>query len=135
MAERVETTDKEREKYIMMHMEEKKKRYETVNDKLWYLETRMDTMSRDQAESSCAKQSMLDALLRNSITQEKTASEKSKKQPGARVDFVEPQRKMQESTPLPQMLNSIGSGMTETATKGGVLNSTRRPTDSGHIPV
>ena len=53
-------------------MEENKKRYETVNEKLWSLATRMDTMSRDQAESSCAIQSKLDALYRNSITQNST---------------------------------------------------------------
>ena len=47
--------------------EEKKKRNETVNDKLWSLETTMDTTSRDQAESACAIQSKLDALLRNSF--------------------------------------------------------------------
>ena len=47
MAGRVETTDKEREKHIRKVMEEMKRRYETVNDKLSNLETRMDTMSRD----------------------------------------------------------------------------------------
>ena len=39
MAERVETTDKEREKFKKKDMEVKKKRYETVNDKLWSLQT------------------------------------------------------------------------------------------------
>ena len=86
----------------------------------------METMSRDQAESSCAIQSKFDALLSNSISQEKTASQKSEKQPITRVDFVEPQCKKQESTPLPQINNSI-SGMTKTATKGGVSSSTRTP--------
>ena len=33
-------------------MEEMKKRYDTVNDKLWNLETRMKTMSKDPAETS-----------------------------------------------------------------------------------
>ena len=46
------------------------------------------------------------------------------------MNFVEPQRKKQESTPLPQVHNSIGSRMTKTATKGGVSNSTRIPRDS-----
>ena len=69
MAERVETTDKEREKYIKKDMEKMKRRYETVNDKLRNLETRMDTTSRDQAENSCAIQPKLDAHLRNSIAQ------------------------------------------------------------------
>ena len=68
MTERVETTDKERQKFIKKNTEEIKRRYETVNDKLWNLETRMDTMSRDQAENSCAIQSKLDALFRHSIT-------------------------------------------------------------------
>ena len=71
MAGRVETTDKEREKTIMKVMEEMKRRYETVNDKLSNLETRMDIMSRDQAENSCAIQFKLDALLRNTIAQKK----------------------------------------------------------------
>ena len=67
MSDKVEATDKKREKHIKKDMEEKKKRYDTVNGKLWNLETRMDTMSKDQTESSCAIQSKLDALLRNSI--------------------------------------------------------------------
>ena len=72
VAERVETTDKEREKFIKRDMEEKEKRYEIVNEKLWSLEKGMDTMSTDQAESSRAIQSKLDALSRNSITQNST---------------------------------------------------------------
>ena len=52
-----------------------KQRYDTVNDKLWNVETRMDTMSKDQAESSCAIQSKLDALLRNSIAQDKLVAD------------------------------------------------------------
>ena len=35
-----------------------------------------------------------------------------------RVDFVKPQRKKQESTPLPHVHNSIGSGLIKMATKG-----------------
>ena len=53
----------------------------------------MHTKSRDQAESCFAIQFKLDALLRNSITHEKTALEKSEKQSGSRVDFVETKRK------------------------------------------
>ena len=75
-------------------MEEMKKRNDTVNEKLWNLETRMDTMSRDQAESSHAIQSKLDALLRNSIAQDKLVAQKPQ---GTRVDFVEPQRKKNEN--------------------------------------
>ena len=70
MSDKVEATDKEREKHIKKDMEETKQRYDTVNDKLWNLETRMDTMSKDQAESFCAIQSKLDALLKSSIAQE-----------------------------------------------------------------
>ena len=89
MSDKVEATDKEREKHIKKNMQEMKQRYDTVNEKLWNLETRMDTMNRDQAESSCAIQSKLDALLRNSTPQ------------GTRFDFIEPQRNKRESTPLP----------------------------------
>ena len=67
-----------------------KKPYDTVNEKLWNLETRMDRISKDQAESSCAIQSKLDALLRNSIAQDKLVAHKPQ---GTRVDFVEPQQK------------------------------------------
>ena len=72
----METTDKEQERFIKNDKEEMKKRYETVNDKLWNLETRMDTMSGDQAENSGAIQSKLDALLKNSITQDRTVQRK-----------------------------------------------------------
>ena len=58
----------------------------------------MDTMSRDQAESSCAIQSKLDAILRNSITRDNLLTNRTQ---GNRVDLVEPQRNKRESTPLP----------------------------------
>ena len=57
-------------------MEEMKRTYETVNNKIWNIETTLGTMSRDQAESSCAIQSKLGPLLRNSIAQEKTIPDK-----------------------------------------------------------
>ena len=88
-------------------MEEMKKRYDTVNEKLWNHETRMDTMSKDQAENFCAKQSKLDALLRNSIAQDKLATVKPQ---GTRVDFIEPQQNKRESAPLPRSAASIGTG-------------------------
>ena len=66
MADKVETTDKEGEKHIKKAMEGMKKRYDTVNEKMWSLETRMETMSKEQAESSGAIQSKLVILLRNS---------------------------------------------------------------------
>ena len=90
MSDKLEATDKEREKHIKRDMEEVKKRYDTVNEKLWNLDTRMDEMGREQAESSCAIQSKLDALLRNSLAQDKLVVEKPS---GTRVNFVEPQRK------------------------------------------
>ena len=77
MASRMETTDEEREKHIKNNIGEMKKRSETVNNKVWNLEMRMDTMGRDQAESSSAKQFQSDALLRKSIAQEKAAPAKT----------------------------------------------------------
>ena len=70
MAGKVETTEKEREIDIKKVMEEMKKRYDIVSEKLWNLETRMDTMSKEQVESSGAIQSKLDVLLRNSKAQD-----------------------------------------------------------------
>ena len=75
-----------------------KQRYDTVNSKLGSLETRIDAMSRDQAESSCAIQSKLDAILRNSTSQDKLVTDRTQ---GNSVDFVEPQQNKRESTPLP----------------------------------
>ena len=71
----MDTTDKEREKYIKNDKEEMKKQFDTRNNNVWNLEKRIDTMSRDQAESSCAINLKLDALLRNSIAQEKTVAD------------------------------------------------------------
>ena len=61
-----------RKKYRERHIEKMKRRYENVNDNLWNIETTMVTVSRDKAESSCAIQSKLDPILRNSIAREKT---------------------------------------------------------------
>ena len=127
MSDKVETTDKEREKHIKKDMEEMKKRYDTVNEKLWNLETRMDTMSKDQADTSCAIQSKLDALLRNFIAKDKLVADKPQ---GTRVDFVEPQRKKRESTPLTRIATSIGAVGSKTTMKGGTSNSTNAPEDS-----
>ena len=68
-------------------MQELKQRYDTVNSKLGSLETKIDTMSRDQAESSCAIQSKLDAILRNFTSLDKPVTDRTQ---GNRVDFVEP---------------------------------------------
>ena len=84
MVEKVETTDKEREKHITKNMEEMKRVYENVETKLWNLETKlwsletkMVTMSSEKAESSFATHSKLDAVLRNSIAQEKIIPDKT----------------------------------------------------------
>ena len=98
MSDKVDTTDEERDKNIKKDMQEMKQRYDAVNSQLGSLETRMDTMSRNQAESSCAKQAKLDAILRNSTSQDRPAAERTQ---GNRVDFVEPQRNKRQSTPLP----------------------------------
>ena len=102
-----------------------KKRYDTVTEKLWNLETRMDTMSKDQAESSCATQSKLDALLRNSISQNKLATDKPQV---TRIDFIEPQRNKREPTPLPRSAQYSDRG-SKTIMKGGTSNSTNVPGD------
>ena len=88
MSDKIDTTDEERDKNIRKDMREMKQRYDAVNSQLGSLETRMDTMSRDQAESSSAIQTKLDAILRNST-------------PGNSVDFVEPERNKRQPTPLP----------------------------------
>ena len=122
MSDKVDATDKERETNINKDMEERKKRYDTVNEKLESLETRMDTMGKDQAESSCAIQPKLDALLSNSIAQDKLVVVKSSE---TRVDFVEPHRKKRESTPLTRIDSTMASGGMRTAMKVGASNSTR----------
>ena len=124
MSEKVEATDKERERYIKNDMQEMKQRYDTVNEKLWNLKTRMDTMSRYQAESSCAIQSKLDALLRNSTAQDKLVADRPQ---GTRVDLTEPQRNKPESTPLTQMAASTGAGGSKTIMKGGSSNTSNAP--------
>ena len=98
MSDQIGATDKDREKNIKKDIQENKQRYDTVNSKLGSLETKVETMSRDQAESSCAIQSKLDAILRNSITQDNLVTNRAQ---GNRVDFVEPLRNKRESTPLP----------------------------------
>ena len=59
MSDKVETTDEERDKNIRKDMREMKQRYDAVNSQLGSLETRVDTMSREQAESSSAIQTKL----------------------------------------------------------------------------
>ena len=105
--QKVESNDKEREKHIIKDMQEMKQRYDTVNEKMWDLETRMDTMSRDQAESSCAIQSKLDPLLTNSTAQDKLAADRPQ---GTRIDFAEQQRNKRESTTLRRVATSTHKG-------------------------
>ena len=98
MSDKVDTTDGERDKNIKKDMQEMKQRYDAVKSQLGSLETRTDTISRDQAESSCAIQAKLDAILRNSTSQDRSAAERTQ---GNRIDFVEPQRNKRQSIPLP----------------------------------
>ena len=77
MSDKIDTTDEERDKNIRKDMREMKQRYDAVNSQLGNLETRMDTMNRDQAESSSAIQTKLDAILRNSTPQDRPAAERT----------------------------------------------------------
>ena len=127
MSDKVEATDKDREENINKDMQAMKQRYDAVNSKLGSLETRMDTMSRDQAESSCAIQAKLDAILRNSTSKHLSMQ-------GNRVDFVESQRNKRESTllPLPRGASSIGpgGGGAKTIIKSGTSTTTNGPWNS-----
>ena len=98
MSDKVDATDEEREKNIKKDLQEMKQQNDAVNSQLGSLETRMVAMSRDQAESSCAKQAKLDAILRTSTSQDRPAAARTQ---GNIVDFVEPQRNKWQSTPLP----------------------------------
>ena len=98
MSDKIDTTDEERDKNIRKDMREMKQRYDAVNSQLGSSETRMNTMSRDQAESSSAIQTKFDAILKDSTPQDRPAAERTQ---GNRVDFVEPQRNKRQSTPLP----------------------------------
>ena len=53
ISDKVEATDGERDKNIKKDMQEMKQRYDAVNRQLGSLETRMDTMRRDQADFMC----------------------------------------------------------------------------------
>ena len=88
MSDKIEATNEEREKSIRKDMQQLKNRYDDVNIQLGSLEKRMDTRNRNQAESSCAIQAKLDAILRNSTSQERPAADRTQ---GTRVDFVESQ--------------------------------------------
>ena len=63
IAEKVVKYDTELENLITKVMVEVKKRYESVDGKLWSLHTRMVTISRDQADTFCVNQPQLGAPL------------------------------------------------------------------------
>ena len=129
MQDKVEATNEEREKNIKKDMQQLKNRYDDVNSQLGSLEKRMDTMSKSQAESSCAIQAKLDAILKSSTSQERPAADRMQ---GTRVDFVEPQRNKRQSTPLPITRDAVSIAPTaaKTIMKNGTSNTTTGPGDS-----
>ena len=129
MSDNVETTNEERDKNIKKDLQQLKNRYDDVNSQLGSLEKRMDTMSKNQAESSCAIQAKLDAILSNSTSQERPAADRTQ---GTRVDFVEPQRNKRQSTPLPLTRDTVSKAPTaaKTIMKNGMSSTTTGPGDS-----
>ena len=129
MPDKVDATNEERDKNIKKDMQQLKNRYDDVNSQLGSLEKRMDTMNRNQAESSCAIQAKLDAILRNSTSQERPAADRTQ---GTRVDFVEPQRNKRQSTPLPLNRDAVSIAPTaaKTIMKNGTSNTMSGPGDS-----
>ena len=135
MSDKVNATDEEREKTIKKDLQLMKKRYDDVNRQLESLETRMDAMSRNQAESLCAIQAKLDAIVRNSTSQDRPAADRTQ---GNRVDFLEPQRNKRQSTPLPLTRDAVScqNAVTRDAVgakiimKSGTVNTTSGPGDS-----
>ena len=129
MSDNVDATNEERDKNIKKDMQQLKNRYDDVNSQLGSLEKRMDIMNRTQAESSSAIQAKLDAILRNSTSQERPAVDRTR---GTRVDFVEPQRIKRQSTPLPLNRDAVSIAPTaaKTIMKSGTSNTTSGPGDS-----
>ena len=129
MSDKVDATNEERDKNIKKDMQQLKNRYDDVNSQFGSLEKRMDIMNRNQAESSCAIQAKLDAILRNSTSQEKPAADRTQ---GTRVDFVEPQRGKRQSTPLPLTRDTVSIAPTaaKTIRKNGTSSTTTGPGDS-----
>ena len=128
MSDKVEATEGERDKNIKKDMQEMKQRYDAVNSQLGSLETRMDTMRRDQAESSSAIQAKLVAILRNSTSQDRPVTDRTQ---GNIVDFVEPQRNKRQSTPLPLPRDVVSTAPgAKTIVKSGTANTTSGPEDS-----
>ena len=129
MSDKVDATDGERDKNFKKYLQQLKNRYDDVNSHLGSLETRMDAMSRNQAKSSCAIQAKLDAILRNSTSQDRPAAARTQ---GSRVDFVEPQRNQRQSTPLPLTRDAVSTApiAVKTIMKNGTANTTSGPGDS-----
>ena len=129
MSDKVDATNEERDKNIKKDMQQLKNRFDDVNSQLGSLEKRIDTMNRNQAESSCAIQAKLDAILRNSTSQERPAADRTQ---GTRVDFVEPQRNKRQSTPLPLTRDAVSTAPTaaKTIMKNGTSNTMSGPGDS-----
>ena len=123
MSDKVNATDEEREKNIKKDLQQMKQQYDDVNSQLGSLEMRMDAMSRNQAESSCAIQAKLDAILRNSTSQDRPAADRTQ---GNRVDFVEPQRNKRQSTPLPLTRDAVSTAPVgaKEIMKSGTANTT-----------
>ena len=130
MSDKVDTIDEERDKNIKKDMQEMKQRYDAVISQLGSLETRMDTMSKDQAESLWAIQTKLDVILRNSTSQDRPAAERTQ---GNRVDFMERQRNKRKSTPLPLARDAASTapgGGGKAIMKSGTANTTSGPGNS-----
>ena len=131
MSNKMEATDEDRDKNIKKDMQELKKRYDAVNSQLGSLETKMDTMRMDHVESSYAIQAKLDAILRNSKSQEKPVTERTQ---GNRVDFVEQTEQTGISTvTITSAFDEYSTGNlggTKTFMKSGTANTTSGPGDS-----
>ena len=129
MSDKVNATDEEREKNIKKDLQLMKKQYDEVNSQLGSLESRMDAMSRNHAESSCAIQAKMDAILRNSTSQDRPVADRTQ---GNRVDFVKPQRNKRQSTPLPLARDAVSTATVaaKTTMKSGTAKITSGPGDS-----
>ena len=108
-------------------MQEMKQRYDTVNSKFRSLETRIDTMTREQAESSCAIQSKLDAIVRNSTSQDKVVTDRTQ---GKRVDFVNPQQAGVHTVTVTPGCSEHRTRGAKTIMKSRTSNTTNGPGDS-----
>ena len=113
MSDNVDATDGERDKNIKKDIQEMKQRYDAMKSQFGSLETRMDTMRGDRMGVHVPYKKKLDAILRNSTSQDKPATDRTQ---GNRFDFVEPQRNKRQSTPL-----SLPRDAASTAPGGGGL--------------